>query len=770
MQKLYGLFFTVAISIALLFVFFGGPLKEPNKTFFATGGDGLKDYYTATYLVKYDTCYWHSNAMNYPYGENVMFTGSQPSISHILKFISNSIVDISDYTVGILNISMLLSLLLGSIFIYLLLVHFNLPYLYSVFVAIGIIFLSPQIARMGGHFSLSYVFAIPFILYLTAIFHNKPKLWKSILLGLFMLFAFGTHIYMLGFYSFIIILYWVYILFFNKGIGIKKGLFHFTLQFLFPFIILLILVNFTDSVTDRTSYPWGFLYYRAYPESIFLPLGRPYAKFLYSIRSFNHIDWEGFAFVGSVAALGFLVMLIISIRSLTNRNFLQALWPKENPIQLNIFFWISFIALLYSFGLPFIMEMKWLIDYIGPLKQMRGIARFSWIFYYLLNIYVFYLIWNLNKTRLNKYVWVGVVAFSMSILFYDAHYNVKFWSSFLNNKISEISDNKNVLPANQWVSKIEPERYQAVLPIPFFHIGSENIWVGVQQNISASTFKVSMKTGLPTMGVLMSRTSISQTLSTMQLVWEPYRKPNILTHLNPNKDFLVVAKEVNTSIPEPQMNLLNKSTLLYEGEDFNLYSLPFDSLASSFNSIYKREFEAFNQQNFLSHNGFLTTSKRIDFISDSFISQESNIYYFDRGSKSQSFGQKRIFYRCNVPSNVTEENYVLSFWFHGAETDLLLRSQLVVEIADSSTGANYYYETHNIGNLVKIVDNNWALIETTFRVNNPGDELGFWIYNYDLRRKDYTIGQLILRPLTTDIYRKSDNWLMKNNRFYYIED
>ena len=770
MQKVYGLVITIAITIALIFFFFEGPIKNPNNTFFATGGDGLKDYYTASYFVKYDTSYWHSNAMNYPYGENVMFTGSQPSIIHIVKFISNNIVDISNYTIGIINISMILSIFLGSIFLFLLLFHFNLPYLYSALVAIGITFLSPQIARMGGHFSLSYVFAIPFILYLAANFHSKPKLWKSILLGLFMLWAFGTHIYMLGFYSFIIILYWVYIFFFKSSFGIKKGLIHFSLQFLFPFILLLILVSSTDSVSDRTSYPWGFLYYRAYPESILLPLGRPYAKFLHSIRSFNHIDWEGYAFVGMVASVGFLLMIFFSVRRLINKNYLQAFWPSANPVQLNIFFWISFVALLYSFGLPFIMEMKWLIDYIGPLKQMRGIARFSWIFFYVINIYVFYIIWNLNKSRLNKYIWGSLVAASLFVLMYDARYNVKFWSSFLNNKVPEISDKHNVLSKNQWYHKVEKDKFQAVLPIPYFHIGSENLWVGVQQGMSNSAFTVSLKTGLPSMGVLMSRTSISQTLSSMQLVWEPYRKPAILSKLNPKKDILVVAKETNTNIPDPQKKLLQKSTLIFEGEDFYLYSLSFDSIVSVFENSYSKVLESFNQSDLKTHGEFFTTSKEKDFIYESFTNETSNKYYVEEGSKSQGFGLKRIFYRCNIPSYEPEVDFVLSFWIHGANTDLLLRSQLIVEIADSTSGANYHYETHNIGNLVQIVDDNWALIEVKFKVNNPGDELGFWIYNYDLRRKEYIVDQLMIKPLATDIYRKSDNWLMKNNRFYYKDE
>jgi hypothetical protein len=765
MNKITGLAITIALTLILIFTFFGAPLRSPNTTFFATGGDGLKDYYTTTYLVKHDTNYWHSNAMNYPFGENVMFTGSQPSISHVVKFISTNIVDISGYTVGIINIAMLLSLLLGTIILYFLLIHFKLPYLYSAIVAIGITFLTPQIARMGGHFSLSYVFAIPLILLLTAKFDKKPTFLTSLFMGLFMLWAVGTHVYMLGFYSFVVLLYWLYKIIFDRSMGLKSMALHFSVQFLLPLILFVSVVTLTDSVTDRTAYPWGFLYYRAHIESILLPIGRPYAKFLHSISNFNYIEWEGYAFVGLVASLGFLSMIIFSIRRIVKKEYLQSIWPKGNDKMLNVFFWISIIALLYSFGFPFRWDMPWLVDYIGPLKQMRGIARFSWIFFYVINIYVFYLIWNLKATKLNRYVWSALVFLSVTVLLYDAWYNVNFWSRYLNNKVPEISDVNNELPNNQWINVVDVDKYQAILPIPYFHIGSENIWVDAQKNISSSTFIVSMKTGLPSMGVLMSRTSISQTLSNLQLVWEPYRKPEVLNLLNPNKDILVLAKENDTDIPQSQRDILSKSTLIYQSGEFNLYSLTFDSLSSSFEDLYSHVYRNFSSKERFNHNDYMSTSPEKNFFVDAFVDENSELFYIEGGSKSQGFRPKRMFYKASIPSSEPEAEYVLSFWIHGVYTDLMLRSQLIVEI-ENAEGRNYFYETHSLSKCIKVIDGQWGLAEVSIKVDNSGDNLGFWLNSYDLRKLNYTVDQVMVRPKNTDVFRLTDKWIMHNNRFY----
>jgi hypothetical protein len=76
--------------------------------------------------------------MNYPYGEHVLFTNCQPAISNTLKFISQNIIDVSDYTVGLINLMMLFSIVIAAAFLYLILKEFNLNWVYSIFIAVGV--------------------------------------------------------------------------------------------------------------------------------------------------------------------------------------------------------------------------------------------------------------------------------------------------------------------------------------------------------------------------------------------------------------------------------------------------------------------------------------------------------------------------------------------------------------------------------------------------------------------------------------------------------
>ncbi len=761
-----GLLCTIVVSFIILAWFYQGPLSNPHQTFFATGGDGLKDYFNTVYFVVHDSTLFQSGSMNYPHGEHVFYTGNQPSISFILRFIHNNIAEIDHKVVGILNLTMLFSVVLGAVFLYLLLVHLKLPVFYSVLISVGIIFLSPQLARMPGHFSLSYVFAVPAMLYLIARFHEKNRYLTSIIIGLFVLWALGTHVYMLGFHASIILLYWMYkFAFFSGTWKTRENYFHLAIQFIIPLIIFIAITAFTDPVSDRTGYPWGFLFYRAYPESVFLPLGKPYAQFLYNLSNFKYINWEGIAFVGMVATIGFLIAFVFFFFHIAKNRLKSIPAPSDNLI-LNIFLWASLIMLVYSFGLPFIIgDAKYLIHYIGPLKQMRGIARFSWLFFYIINIFVFYHIWHLRNKGLNKVVWIILVVVTTSFLYYDAYLNVRFWSKFVNNQIPALSDHQNTTDENLWIKDLDIANFQASIPIPYFHIGSENIWVDAACGITRPTYIVSWKTGLPSMGVMLSRTSFSQTYENIELLIEPYRRPAILDKFIPGKSFLIITRDDCAQIPAIQQKLIDRSLTLYESAEFNLLELPWDSLISHHENPFHRILANMEQKDLFVHGEYLTGNELKDFQVNIFPENEDEQYYKLPGSFSDRLRKGSWIYHKDIPEMKPGTEYILSFWVHDLYRDLFMRSRLELQLRDSLNHGHDAW-TPELFRMLEAFDGNWALIEKRFTFNNPGDMIRWRITNDDLRRSDYTVSHVMVRDANRDIYRKGDGWLMKNNRFY----
>ncbi len=121
-----------------------------------------------------------------------------------------------------------------------------------------------------------------------------------------------------------------------------------------------------------------------------------------------------------------------------------------------------------------------------------------------------------------------VIRIALLLLFVDTYTFMDGHQDIINTSIKELDDKGNNLPEDNWLNKINPNQYQAIIPLPYFHVGSENLWLEPNSDILKNTFIVSLKTGLPTTGVAMSRTSLSQTFNQISLLLEPYRKLEIL--------------------------------------------------------------------------------------------------------------------------------------------------------------------------------------------------------------------------------------------------
>lgn len=762
---LTGLLITFLFSFTYLFIIYGSILKSPNTTYFTTRGDGLKAYYFFKYHVDHDSSYWRTSGMNYPYGEQTFYTDAQSLVTNTIKFISSNIVDISSYTVGIINFLTLISIVIGALAIFMIFYKLKMPVIYSSLISVAIIYLSPQIGRFGGHFSLSYLFFLPVMFYLMMQFYEKRKVSTSVLIGLLTFFSIGTHMYFLGFFALLLLFFWIYILFFDKKnpASFKSFFINVFIQILLPVIIINIIMYLNDWATHRTSFPWGFLYYRAYPESIFLPIAKPYGRFFHKLSTFNYINWEGYAYVGFVAAIGFLLVFGRILSRLFTLRFKNILRVTNNDF-LNLLFWTSFAGLLYSFGIPFVLWMEDLVKYMGPIKQMRGISRFAWIFYYVMNIIVFYLIYLNSKKIKNiylKYLWLTI---PLIIISYDA-WSFSYWrGDSLNNKFEILDDRDNKLSENQWVHKISAEKYQAIIPIPYFHIGSENIWVGSKCNISKYLYIACLKTGLPTNAVMLSRTSINQTYNNVQIFHEPYRKLEILQDYKSEKPFLLLVINCD-EISVHEKNIVEKSKKLLETKNFSLYEMPFNILINIADSLKDNIKNEINSRQLFTFNKLLYSDSIKSFVYKNFDNSHSILTYNGLGAKTGDLTKYNRIVETQIPNAKPDENFIVSFWFGNFSKDLHPRSKVEILLKDSKEDI-YYYKNVNAGSLLKIIDGDWALLEHKFKLKNPDDKLFITIWNDYIISGDLIIDDLLIRPENEDVYSVTPDKVTKNTRYF----
>ncbi len=761
-----GFLLTLGLALFFLFLFYGNLLQHPNQVYFGANGDGLQSYYSAVYHVKYDDSYWHMNGMNYPYGEQVFFTGCQPFVTNIIKCIS-TLVDISDSTIGILNIIMLFSIVLSAIFLYLIFKGLQLPDVYSAIASVAVAFLSPQTERLGGHYSLTYQFAIPLFLLLLFKFYQNPSIKKSLLISVLVFFMAGTHFYFYGFFALIASFYWMF-LFFSKEGEFGKITFlikHYFIQIITPYLLFRFIVFLIDNVQDRTNNPWGYLEYVSNLTGVFFPVGKPYSFIFETVIKPVYPDWEGYSFVGIVASIVTVGIGIAMIRKLLKKQ-LKSLFFVTDNILLNSFFWAGIIALLLSFGFPFIIKgCGGLFNYAGLLKQMRGIARFSWVFYYIINIIAFYKIfqWTSDKKNVVKYFWIGI---SLFFVCYDAYTMSINKQDRFNNRIEQLEDTKNQLPEDKWINQINLDKYQAIITLPYFHVGSENIWMNTQSEIVKDVFIASMKTGLPTTSLILSRVSLGQTYKNIQIVKEPYRPLEIVNDFKNAKPFLVLVRE--KELNNNELRLLKKCKMIIETPRYSIYELEVSTLQHIIDNLFDDVMEESSKIKTFDIDGFKYTDSIKSFVYNGFENNLSPGCFVGNGCYEGKIKDYNVLFKGSLPDFKADTTYTISFWMDNFTTDVYPRSTVEIAFLDS-TGTVYGTDYFEAGKNFCVLDGNWALIERTFQLKNKADQLTVTLWNQNIvdDKKMFRADELLIKPNGISIYKNiSINKVFKNNRTY----
>jgi hypothetical protein len=756
--RVKGLVVNTILALAALLLIYGNLLPRLNHVYFAKDGDGLQMYANTIYHITWSNSLLRSDFMNYPYGEHVVFSNSM-LISNGIKILKQAGIDLSGYSVGIINGLLLFSILMGSIFLFLILHELEVHWIVSAVAATGIAFLSPQLDRFGGHLNLGYVCAIPWFIYLLMRFFRSPGWCLSFLLALTGLAAALVHFYLFCFYSILVVFFYAGFALAAKKVFMRKSswFIHFFIQLILPYLFFRLLM-LTDTVGDRPSYPWGFLVYRAFPESIFLPLGKPYGLFLNRIISTGHIDWEAYAYIGLVGVFTTLIVFGMALKSFIQKG-ISGLWNFIPDARMNILVWAAFMALLYSFGIPFIFGMEKLADHIGPLRQMRSIARFSWIFYYVINITAFYLLWQYYKNRARKILPLIVLLVCLVFLFYDSWIWSRNRGNMLANEIPELQDTRNQAPGNQWINRIEPSSFQAILPVPYFHVGSENIWIDGGCGILPKTMITGVQTGLPSMGVFLSRTSLEQTWNNISLMLEPSLYSASHTFFPSQKPLLLIAARCN-EVDDNEKRLIHRAVWIDSMPGFDVYQLPVHAFSSIYDSLAGAAWDEY-QSGKLIKQGNLWTNDPVPGVR--FLDYDS--LSIGEGCLTGTAEKGIVLYNDHIPCVDTSVCYLASVWIKNIRKDLVPRTQYQMVEYDENDKIVDDRSDAIFRNVVS-VDSSDALVEITFRMQHPDRRLEIRMINPELGKTYLEMDDLLIRPSGTDVFQLYTGGIKKNNRFY----
>lgn len=691
-----------------------------------SGEDGAKNYFTAEYHIKHDSTFIWFEGMNYPEGEHVIFTDNQPLVSNVLKAIGGSAESFP--------VLVFLSMLIGGWLLFRLFELEGVIWWFALLAALGTVFLSPQLLRLGGHYSLAYVGIIPTFIFLVRKLHFYPSRLNSFFIGALVLATGFIHPYFL----IMLVLYWLCIsllILLIKGHEkpLRSWIFHIAFPVL-PLILFQLILFLTDTVSDRPSSPYGFVFYSATWASVFLPLDFDYFNSLSQL--FNQ-SAEGGYFIGLFALAGLSLGLVQCFKIKTrihNWGFSDALLLASLPV------------LLLSLAFPFyIWKFDYLLEFLGPLRQFRGIGRFAFIFYFAANIYA--------AIEIGKFVTRAVdyrkfiPALFILLIWVDAY-------SFHKLVVAKTSVGTSVFHdgfrSEMDRLEIKKEQFQAIIPLPYFHVGSENFRTPETEGIKEQAFALSLKTGLPLHAVQMSRTSLSQTMEHLQLLHYLTEIPDNLT-LSPkrNKPFLLLVK-TDEAIKNESEKLIAHSSFIQNYRGYELRKL--DAIALQ--HIANENFQEITLRQ--------ETAKPLS---------ESNEYFefFDQQNSERAFAGpgalqvERIEWTDLMPAEQhlsADSTYELSFWFYAGDQQAV-NTQLW--LWERNGDDEIRFELSEVGDHIEQILGSWILCTVPIKVTSDGNKIEIKAHR-DGNNMNIFFDELFLRALGQDYFRPGSMNL--NNRYF----
>ena len=687
MKALWRIFPLVLTAIILCFKEWE-TLQHINTVLFGNYHDALKNYYTVLYHVKWDSSYFHFEGMNYPFGEHVLFTDNQPFLSNTLKFFQRNLFDVMPYMLGILNGMLFLSFLLTAWFNNLTLRHLGVQHWLAAFVSVGLVFLSPQLNRINGHFGLSYSFIIPLFFYLGLLHLSKPNWWRSILIGAATLAVGLLHAYNLGFALLITgTLFLINVVY--RSWSILSSAVHFSLQAILPFLAMQVLMLLTDPVSDRPSYPWSPFIGDFQPEGFLVSYDNPIGLWLHFKLQMNAINWEAEAYLGmaTLLILATVALLTISVfkKGLMNNGILLVLKdPKKTFLLLG-----GIAAILISYIFSKLSAHTEIYQIMGPLRQFRAVGRFHWVGFFAANFLAFAWFSLILKHLKPILRWVFSIAL-IGLLAFDAYHSSKnpYHTEHETPLLTESS------PEQKQMHQLLQD-FNAIIPLPYFHIGSEDFLLeAANSQHYKNAMGVSHAAGLPLTAINLSRTSLSQTLEQLTYSIWPLEFPPFAEHLKNQKTVLLIQKESALTLNEQLLINAGGRDTVYENHEYYLQAFelqPYIQQHASQDSIH--DYFQYSPEN---------TYLRKDYESN----QEQR--FVGAGCKKVTLAELEPIESFQVPSSANKATIGLWVYLNQPTKAFDNFSTMVL----SNNNVSYNSQPLRIANHLKAIDNNWGYFET----------------------------------------------------------
>jgi len=764
MRSVYGYLILTLLVFGAGWLAFGSAWLHPNDYLFSPAGDGYKAYFaTEYYLTHQGEGPWHE-AFQYPFGNHLLYMDMNPLLTRLLAW-GQPVVDLTSYSVGITNLLMLLSLFISAWLLAALLRRCHIPWGLTLPFALVFTFFSPQIDRMTGHLSLAIICYVPLIWYSTLrMYEASNPIGRSL-----WLLAYGTTVSLFAFmhpYYGLLGAAWLltYLLvhLWQQQSGWRNQWPFYGAQMLAA-ILPVILVKGWEWATqegpqDFVTRPFGQIFYRAGPETLFLPMHEPFISVWNSFFKVRSMTREGYAYLGIVGTFILISLVWRLVEHLIQRKTIRVRRPVM-PAALQTSLWTGALLLIPAMAYPMYLWPD-MIEYFGPLRQFRALGRLAWLFWYPFMVFAAWWLYALYRSmgraapkgQLRRIAGglIGLALFSWTVNAVALVKNQR--RVILRSDRAAFTERNLDYRAELAAQGYQADHFQAILGLPAFHVGSEKFHLSTEgYRGERASMAVALQMGLPLCNGLAARSPLTAAKATLQLTAHPLI-PKILPDQFPtDKPLLLIT--VPGSLSAGAEALLQQAKPIMHLGDTRFFELPLSAFDQSARQVASARFS--DTRDSLAQVGLhFLTKGAIPPLWESFGEAEAPL-----GIGVRRIPRKKgsVIWRGTLPNAPSNTRWELSFWVKiEPETNYLpigyLRQYMQgTQVSRMSIDLS---RTHDILG-------DWAKVTWTFEQVAPEAELDIW-----LKGEPITCDHLLIRPAEVDVFTQlSDEQGLRLNNY-----
>jgi hypothetical protein len=756
----WGLVLVLLAAYAVLWPRHAAWLSEPDRYYLSGHPAQQAAYFNTAWHVARDSVQVHFGGMNYPYGEHVLFTDGQPLVMEAMQWWSRHVSDLRGRTTGLLNLWQFVSLLLSVGVLYLLFRKLHFPVWYAGAAALGILLLSPQNACFASDFGLSHSWVFPLLLLLLCRYEERhSRRYQSLQMGVLAWLAAQIHLFYFALSAIFLLWYTAYQLLRDfSARNLRVRLSHLVVTLLLPSVMLNIWLHWAHYTPERAydmeqpgsaAPSWSALLPWGAAEALPVQVGTVATAFVLGLLCLN------LAYRPLRRALSGW-RLLPDLPAFMPASWMETAYHRVHKRYLEGIFAASAMMLLFACGFP--QPLKNALGLAEPLGHFCASGRFAWAFYHVANVLAFYLFWNWS-VRFKGFGTTGrgwqlrwaIALLPLGILYFEG-------LLFQQKQALQLCPNpvhaaQQAPQSDPWLQKVPFQAYQALLPLPYYHLGSALPLGTPDSALLCDAQCAGLLHGIPNMAAQLHCSAREQTVRLAQLALPLAEMPGIADELPDGRPLLLLVEQHQwDSVRLRYPQLLQKAIPVYNGPRVRLLALAPDSLRAAARAALQLVETERGGRVLLPTKGWESSVQDPWFYAQNFDSLTAQSLVFQgNGAYAAPLRDTLWLWDAPLPSG----RYTLSFWVQlrsGAGLSATLWQ------GDAAT------RPQDLAKGLRSIVGDWGLVAFDFEVPTAGQQR---IFLHDPgKRTVLHLDELLLKQSGFDLYKTRPGWVVRNNYWY----